>query len=50
LTKLASEVSVLGLVIGFLGSIIGLIGVFDSIESFGKVSAEVLADGLKYPY
>jgi hypothetical protein len=47
MTKLASEISVLGLVIGFLGSIIGLIGAFDSIESFGKVSAEVLAAGLK---
>lgn len=47
MTKLASEISVLGLVIGFLGSVIGLIGAFDSIESFGKVSAEVLAGGLK---
>lgn len=47
MTRLTSEFSVLGLVIGFLGSIIGLILAFDTIESFGKVSSEVLAGGLK---
>jgi hypothetical protein len=47
MTKLASESSLLGLVIGFLGSVIGLVGAFGSIEAFGSVSMQVLAGGLK---
>lgn len=39
MTVLASDISLLGLVIGFLGSIIGLIEAFDYIDYKGDFSA-----------
>lgn len=45
--KLASDSSLLALVLGFLGSVIGLITAFDSIEAMGNPSPEVFAGGLK---
>jgi len=45
--SLSTDTSLLGLVLGFLGSVIGLISAFDSIESVGNVSSEVFAGGLK---
>ncbi|WP_298498366.1 MotA/TolQ/ExbB proton channel family protein [uncultured Algibacter sp.] len=50
MTSLASDVSVLGLVFGFLGSIIGMIGAFDAIESISDVSTGVMAGGLKVAF
>lgn len=50
MTSLASDVSVLGLVIGFLGSIIGMISAFDAIESLGDVSTGMMAGGLKVAF
>ena len=50
MTSLASDVSVLGLVFGFLGSIIGMIGAFDAIESMGDISAGMMAAGLKVSF
>lgn len=50
MTNLASETSLLGLVFGFLGSIIGLITAFDYIESIGNISSGVLAGGLKVSF
>jgi len=48
--KLASEVSVLGLVIGFTGSLIGMITAFDSINSINNISPGVMAGGLKVSF
>jgi len=45
--KLVASLSLFTLVWGFLGQIIGLIGAFDAIESFGNVSPAMLAGGLK---
>jgi len=45
--RLAEDSSLLGLVLGFLGSILGLITAFDSIESMGNPNPEVFAGGLK---
>lgn len=45
--KLIASLSLFALVWGFLGQIIGLIGAFDSIESFGNVSPGVIAGGIK---
>jgi uncharacterized membrane protein len=50
MTNLASESSLLGLVFGFLGSIIGLITAFDAIESMGDISSGMLAAGLKVSF
>jgi len=50
MTSLASEVSLLGLVFGFLGSIIGLITAFDAIEAMGDISSGMLAAGLKVSF
>ncbi|WP_282148280.1 MotA/TolQ/ExbB proton channel family protein [Algibacter lectus] len=50
MTSLASEASLLGLVFGFLGSIIGLITAFDAIESMGSISSGMLAAGLKVSF
>ena len=50
MTTLASEISLLGLVFGFLGSIIGLITAFDAIESMGSISSGMLAAGLKISF
>ena len=45
--SLTVDSSLLGLVIGFLGSVLGLISAFDSIEAFGSPSPEIFAGGLK---
>jgi len=45
--KLAIDSSLLGLVIGFFASILGLISAFDSIEAFGNPDPSVFAGGLK---
>ncbi len=50
MTSLASDTSLLGLVIGFLGSTIGMITAFDAIESLGGVSQEMMAAGLKVAF
>jgi hypothetical protein len=50
MTSLASDVSILGLVFGFLGSIIGMITAFDAIESIGDVSQGMMAAGLKVSF
>lgn len=47
MTDLASDVSILGLVFGLLGSIIGMITAFDAIGAIGDVSTSVMAGGLK---
>ncbi|MBR9914023.1 MAG: MotA/TolQ/ExbB proton channel family protein [Algicola sp.] len=45
--KLTVDSSLLGLVLGFLGSVLGLISAFDSIEAIGNPSPEMFAGGLK---
>ena len=45
--RLTSDVSLLGLVIGFLGSVIGLIEAFDSVEALGNPEPALFAGGLK---
>jgi len=45
--RLTSDVSLLGLVIGFLGSVIGLISAFDSVEALGNPEPAMFAGGLK---
>lgn len=45
--KLAIDSSLLGLVLGFLGSVIGLITAFDSIEAMGNPDPSIFAGGLK---
>lgn len=50
MTSLASDVSVLGLVFGFLGSTIGMITAFDSYEGFGDINARMMAGGLKVSF
>lgn len=45
--RLVSSISLFALVWGFLGQIIGLIQAFDTIQSFGNVSPQVLAGGIK---
>jgi len=45
--KLAADSSLLGLVLGFLGSVLGLITAFDSIEAFGNPDPAIFAGGLK---
>lgn len=48
--SLVSDSSLLGLVLGFLGSIIGLISAFDAIEGMNSVSSAMLAGGLKVSF
>ncbi|GGK15748.1 hypothetical protein GCM10007962_07520 [Yeosuana aromativorans] len=48
--RLVGDTSLLGLVLGFLGSMIGLIGAFDAIESFDKISTAMIAGGLKVSF
>lgn len=45
--KLTVDSSLLGLVLGFLASVIGLITAFDSLEAMGNVDPSVFAGGLK---
>ncbi len=47
---LASDASLLGLVLGFLGSIIGMIEAFDAIESVADISTGMMAGGLKVSF
>lgn len=47
---LAIDISLLGLVIGFFGSILGMITAFDSIEAFDKMNSGLLASGLKVSF
>ncbi|MDB9720917.1 MotA/TolQ/ExbB proton channel family protein [Winogradskyella sp.] len=45
--KLTVDSSLLGLVLGFLGSVIGLITAFDSVEAMGNPDPSIFAGGLK---
>jgi hypothetical protein len=45
--KLATDFGLLGLVVGFLASILGLISAFDSLEAMGNVDPSIFASGLK---
>ncbi len=45
--RLVTDSSLLGLVIGFFASIIGLISAFDSVEALGDPDPAVFAGGLK---
>lgn len=45
--KLAIDSSLLGLVIGFFASILGLISAFDSVEAMGNPDPAIFASGLK---
>ncbi|MCB0382979.1 MAG: MotA/TolQ/ExbB proton channel family protein [Psychroserpens sp.] len=47
LLKLAADASLLGLVMGFLGSVLGLITAFDSVEAMGNPDPSIFAGGLK---
>ncbi|WP_034040132.1 MotA/TolQ/ExbB proton channel family protein [Wocania ichthyoenteri] len=44
---LVIDSSLLGLVLGFLGSVIGLITAFDSVEALGNPDPAIFAGGLK---
>ena len=50
MTSLASDISILGLVFGLLGSIIGMIMAFDAISALGDVSQGMMASGLKVAF
>jgi biopolymer transport protein ExbB/TolQ len=45
--RLATDSSLLGLVIGFFASIIGLIVAFDSVEAMGDPNPAIFAGGIK---
>jgi len=45
--RLTTDSSLLGLVVGFLGSIIGLISAFDAVEAMGNPEPAMFAGGLK---
>ena len=45
--RLVTDSSLLGLVIGFLGSVTGLIQAFDSVEAMGDPNPAIFAGGLK---
>jgi biopolymer transport protein ExbB/TolQ len=45
--KLAVDSSLLGLVLGFLGSVLGLISAFDSVQALGEPDPAIFAGGLK---
>nr|WP_321244723.1 MotA/TolQ/ExbB proton channel family protein [uncultured Psychroserpens sp.] len=45
--KLSSDLSLLGLVMGFFAAILGLISAFDSLEAMGNVDPSIFASGLK---
>ena len=46
-SKLIGHLSLFGMIWGFLGSTIGLITAFDSIDASGAVSQPMMAGGLK---
>lgn len=49
--RLVSDVSLLGLVLGFLGSIIGMVQAFDAIEGFNQeLNSAMIAGGLKVSF
>ena len=48
--SLISSLSLFVLVWGFLGQAIGLISAFDTIQSLGNISTDVLAGGLKITF
>ena len=48
--NMASDVSILGLVFGFLGSVIGLIGAFDSIQDINDGNSVMMGSGLKVAF
>ena len=50
MTRLASDISILGLVIGFLGSTFGLVSAFDTVDSIGGMKPEMMAAGLKVSF
>ena len=45
--SLVSEMSLLGLVLGVLASVIGMIEAFDAIEAAGDISPSLVAGGIK---
>ena len=45
--RLATDSSLLGLVMGFLGSVVGLIQAFDSVEAMGDPNPAIFAGGIK---
>ncbi|PNQ72764.1 hypothetical protein C1T31_09630 [Hanstruepera neustonica] len=45
--QLASDASLLGMVIGFFASILGLVSAFDSVEAMGNAEPAMFAGGLK---
>ncbi|HAI20068.1 MAG: hypothetical protein CMP05_06910 [Xanthomarina sp.] len=45
--QLAVDTSLLGLVLGFFASVLGLITAFDSIEAMGNADPSIFAGGLK---
>ncbi|WP_040253856.1 MotA/TolQ/ExbB proton channel family protein [Psychroserpens mesophilus] len=47
LLKLAADSSLLGLVMGFLGSVLGLISAFDSVQALGEPDPAIFAGGLR---
>ncbi len=47
MVKLAADSSLLGLVLGFLASILGLITAFDSVQAMGNADPAIFAGGLK---
>ncbi len=50
MARLTSDVSILGLVIGLLGSTIGMIMAFDAIDALGNASQSMIAGGLKVSF
>ena len=45
--QLASDASLLGMVLGFFGSILGLTSAFDSVQAMGNAEPSMFAGGLK---
>ncbi|RZS92570.1 MotA/TolQ/ExbB proton channel family protein [Aquimarina brevivitae] len=46
-SKLINSIGLLALVWGMLGQLIGVIGMFDSVEKIGEISTHIFAAGLK---
>ena len=45
--KLSTEASLLALVLGCLGSVVGIVQLFDMVEAVGNVSPSMFSGGLK---